>query len=57
MEERLLFDVVSLPEHDVVPVGAVDVEVDLSDVRAPSARLIFHVLIDSLLFILELCNL
>ena len=31
MEELLLLGVVSLPEHDVVPVGSVHVEINLSD--------------------------
>ena len=34
MEQVLLPGVVSLPEHDVVPVGSVHIQVYLSDVRA-----------------------
>ena len=33
MEEVLLPAVVPLPEHDVVPVGSVNIQVYLSDVR------------------------
>ena len=34
MEELLLLGVVSLPEHDVVPVGSVHIQVNLTDLLA-----------------------
>ena len=34
MEELLLLGVVSLPEHDVVSVGSVHIQIDLSDLLA-----------------------
>ena len=38
MEEVLLPAVVPLPEHDVVPVGSVNIQVYLSDVRTVQPR-------------------
>ena len=38
MEEVLLPGVVPLPEHDVVPVGSVNIQVYLSDVRTVQPR-------------------
>lgn len=35
--ERDSLDVVAVPEHDVVPVGAIHVHVDLPDVRGESS--------------------
>ena len=51
MEEGLLLDPISLAEHDVIAIGSIHVQVDLTHVVRVLARSKAHRLVNAVLFL------